>query len=239
MDVWPGGSFAACQCAGTGDGGLGHNRPMPDFGNARHLPAHEYTRERWHNGAGWTRRILRLPGEPWPLGLSVAEIDEPAPYSLLPGVEREQVLLSGDGLRLEFADGEVAGLLPPHQRIRFDGGREVRGIPLDGPPVRAFNVMWRPSALEVTVLHRPLVGGMFCFCDADTAWAMYLLGGTARVASAGIDFQLDGGDSAWLASAARQHFVVDGAGEALMIRVRRAAGAEGKGLDASGLATEL
>ncbi|KAF1704892.1 hypothetical protein CSC68_02135 [Pseudoxanthomonas suwonensis] len=201
---------------------LRHNRGMPDFGPARHLPAHHHTRERWHNGAGWTRRILRLPaGDGWALSLSIADIEETAAYSCLPGVQREQVLLSGDGLRLEFTDGEVATLLPPHQRIRFAGDRGVTGVPLDGPPVRAFNAMWRPDMVDVTLLHRPLVGGMFCFCDVDTAWAVYLLGGSARVSAEGEDFRLDGGDGAWLAAPGRRRFVLDGAGEALLLRVQR------------------
>lgn len=199
---------------------------MPDFGPARHLPAHEYVRERWHNGAGWTRRILRLPAEGnWDLSLSIADIEGAAAYSSLPGVEREQVLLSGDGLRLEFADGGQATLLPPHQRLRFADDRAVTGIPLDGPPVRAFNAMWRPDVLEVDLLHRPLVGGMFCFCDAATAWAVYLLGGRARVDADGVEFDLETGDSAWLAAPARQRFLLDGAGEALLLRVRRAGAA--------------
>src|SRR5690606_27589348 len=207
------------------------------FGSARHLPAHDYTRERWHNGAGWTRRILRLPAaaagseagagsgaaDDWGLSLSIADIERAAAYSCLPGVEREQVLLSGDGLRLVFDDGARATLLPPHQRLRFAGDRPVTGEPLDGPPVRAFNLMWRPAALAVELLHRPLVGGMFCFCDPGTAWAVYLIGGTARIGSAAGQFQLDGGDSAWLAAPQRQRFVVDGAGEALLVRVARAA----------------
>lgn len=215
---------------------------MHDFGPARHLPAHGYIRERWHNGAGWTRRILRLPsagagpgtgagtgagakaGAGWDLSLSIADLERPAAYSRLPGVEREQVLLSGDGLRLVFDDGAgTTTLMPPHQRLRFAGDRPLSGVPLEGPPVRAFNLMWRPAALAVELLHRPLVGGMFCFCDAGSAWAVYLIGGTARIASVAGEFRLEGGDSAWLAAGARQRFVVDGAGEALLVRVERAA----------------
>lgn len=215
---------------------------MHDSGPARHLPAHHYTRERWHNGAGWTRRILRLPvagagpgtgagtgsaataGITWDLSLSIADIERPAAYSRLPGVEREQVLLSGDGLRLVFDDGVgTTTLLPPHQRLRFAGDRAVSGVPLEGPPVRAFNLMWRPAALAVELLHRPLVGGMFCFCDAGTAWAVYLIGGSACIASAAGQFRLEAGDSAWLAAGDRQRFAVDGAGEALLVRVERAA----------------
>lgn len=206
---------------------------MPDPGTARHLPAHEYRRERWANGVGWTRRILRLAADGpdwrdggdggWDLSLSIADIEGPAAYSPLPGVQREQVLLSGDGLQLRFDDGGTAELAPPHGRFNFPGGRAVTGVPAEGPPVRAFNLMWRPQALEAKLLHRPLVGGMFCFCDVATAWAVHLVAGSARVAWDGGRFELAHGDSAWLAAGARQRFVLDGAGEALLVQVTRPA----------------
>lgn len=188
------------------------------------LPAYEYRRERWKNGSGWTREILALPSTTgWTLRLSIAEIESASAYSAFPGVLREQVLLSGNGLRLDFDAGETVELLPPHDRVRFDGRRAVTGAPLDGP-AQAFNLMWRPHALAATLLHRPLVGGMFCFADVDTAWAVHLLGGTARITGQDVDFRLEGGDTAWLAAGRRQRFAVDGAGEALMVRVDLAGG---------------
>src|SRR5690606_42101436 len=88
---------------------LRHNRGMPDFGPARHLPAHHHTRARWHNGAGWTRRILRLPaGDGWALSLSIADIQVAAAHACRPGVQREQGLLPGGGRRRAFAAGAVA-----------------------------------------------------------------------------------------------------------------------------------
>jgi len=215
---------ATCGCPPSAGRWLRHNHPMHDSGPARHLPAHGYTRERWHNGAGWTRRILRLPAaDDWELSLSIADIEQPAAYSHLPAVAREQVLLTGDGLDLVFDDGERAFLEPPHGRIRLDGGRPVTGVPREGPPVRVFNLMWRPATVTTTLLHRPLVGGMYCFCDVDTAWAIHLLGGQARVVSRVHAFTLEAGDSAWLAASGRERFLLDGAGEALLVRVEHPA----------------
>ena len=56
----------------------------------------DYRRERWRNGLGWTREILRLPaqGDDWALRLSVAEIEQDAAFSAFPGVERELVSVS-------------------------------------------------------------------------------------------------------------------------------------------------
>src|SRR5690554_7232628 len=78
---------------------------------AQVLPANEHRRERWHNGHGWTRAIMAWPdGAAWHWRLSVAEIEQPAPYSPFPGVDREQFLLEGHGLRLGFGGGRVLEL---------------------------------------------------------------------------------------------------------------------------------
>ena len=214
------------QAAATGHGERRRHNCRMFHGPAQFLPAHEYRRLRWRNGAGWTREILALPDpERWDLRLSIAEIEAPAAYSPFPGMLREQVLLAGNGLRLDFADGQQVELAPPYQRVRFSGERDLVAMPVDGP-VQAFNLIWRPSALEVELLHRPLVGGMFCFADAETAWVLHLLGGTARISGDGGEQLLASGDSAWLASTQRRRFAIDGAGEALLLRVGRAGGVE-------------
>ncbi|AKC87630.1 HutD family protein [Pseudoxanthomonas suwonensis] len=185
------------------------------------IPATDYRRDRWHNGLGWTREILAVPAAgAWQLRLSIAELDAAAGFSPFPGVEREQVLLSGNGLRLQFADGEVAELLPPHQRARFDGGRAVTGVPLDGP-VQVFNLMWNPQAVIASLFHRPLGGGMWCFGDERTGWAVHVLAGEARIAVDGGDpLALAQGDSAWLAPGpGRRRCSIDGGGELLLVQV--------------------
>ena len=101
---------------------------------SRVIPANEYQRVRWKNGLGWTREIARFPDTgdlDW--RLSIAEIDADAPFSAFPGVDRELVLLEGNGLRLRFDDGDVVELHPPHERLRFAGERALRGELVDGP----------------------------------------------------------------------------------------------------------
>ncbi|HBK47324.1 MAG TPA: hypothetical protein DDZ67_13010, partial [Xanthomonadaceae bacterium] len=51
-----------------------------------HLPSQVlassgYRRERWRNDRGWTREILKLPDADWMLRLSIAEIEQDAPFS--------------------------------------------------------------------------------------------------------------------------------------------------------------
>jgi environmental stress-induced protein Ves len=189
------------------------------------IPANEYRRERWRNGLGWTREIhaqaaTGKPGD-WAWRLSIAEIEHDAPFSAFPGVERELVLLSGNGLRLRFVDGEVRELHPPHDKLRFAGERAVTGELLDGP-TQDFNLMWRRDLVEAQLWHRPLVGPMVVFAEPGTVWAIHLLAGQARFADESGLPELAAGDTALLqADDTRLRHVLDGAGEALLIRLQR------------------
>jgi environmental stress-induced protein Ves len=185
----------------------------------------DYRRERWRNGLGWTREILRLPaqGDDWALRLSVAEIEQDAAFSAFPGVERELVLLQGNGVRLRFDDGRVAEVLPPHGRVRFAGEETLHGELVDGT-THDFNLMWKRELLQAELLHRPLVGAMFFFCEPGVAWALHLLSGQAEFGADSGLTALRAGDTAWLAAGERQRHVLQGGGELLAIRVSAAAG---------------
>ncbi|MFG6108576.1 HutD family protein [Stenotrophomonas nematodicola] len=185
----------------------------------RVIPSVEYRRERWRNGLGWTREILRVPDtDAWQVRLSIAEIEQDAAFSSFPGVERELVLLRGEGLRLRFADGAVHTLLPPHDRLRFAGEAQVGGELVDGL-THDFNLMWRRDLVDAELLHRPLVGSMFFFTEPTTAWAIHLLAGQAEFeGDVGLP-PLEAGDTAWLAAGARTRFALRGGGELLAIRL--------------------
>ena len=185
---------------------------------SRVIPAADYPRERWRNGLGWTREILRLPEQgDWQLRLSIAEIERDAAFSAFPGIERELVLLQGEGLRLRFADGRCETLLPPFQRLRFAGEEELTGELVDGV-TQDFNLMWRRDALNAELLHRPLVGHMLFFTEPQAAWTIHLLAGQARFDDAALS-PLQAGDTAWLGGGERRRYSLDGGGELLAIRI--------------------
>lgn len=193
------------------------------------IPANEYRRERWRNGLGWTREILRrrlgeadVHGDDWDWRLSIAEIERDAPFSAFPGIDREIVLLSGNGVRLCFDDGGVNALEPPHGRLRFAGERGVVGELIDGP-THDFNLMWRRARVDAALFHRPLVGPMVIFAEPGTVWAVHLIAGQARfVDDSGLP-PLALGDTAVLqAGDARLRHVLDGGGEALLVRIEPA-----------------
>lgn len=189
--------------------------------SSRVIPANEYRRERWRNGLGWTREIGTQPaGDEWLWRLSIAEIEQDAVFSVFPGVERELVLLRGNGLRLCFGDGETRALAPPHERTRFAGERAVTGELVDGP-TQDYNLMWRRDAFDAQLWHRPLVGPMVVFAEAGTTWAVHLLTGQARFADDSGLPDLAAGDSAILqAGESRLRHVLEGAGEALLIKLQ-------------------
>lgn len=189
---------------------------------SRVIAANEYRRERWKNGHGWTREIVRVPDrEAWDWRLSIAEIEQDAAFSLFPGVDRELVLVRGNGLRLRFVDGETCELHPPHERLRFAGERVVSGELLDGP-THDFNLMWRREALTAELLYRPLVGPMLFFTEPGISWAVHLLAGQAHFDQASDLPALWAGDTALLVdSDARRRYVLEGGGELLAIKLIR------------------
>ncbi|TWI09494.1 HutD/Ves family protein [Aerolutibacter ruishenii] len=196
------------------------------------IPANEYRRERWRNRLGWTREIARGglsnegfrvdPGDSvseWDWRLSIAEIEQDAAFSSFPGIDRELVLLSGNGVRLRFDDGETHELRPPHERLRFAGERNLTGELLDGP-THDFNLMWRRDRIEAGLWHRPLVGPMVIFTEPHGLWAVHLLSGQAAFDRAPELPTLSMGDTALIrAGDARVRHVLHGGGEALMIRL--------------------
>lgn len=188
----------------------------------RPLPAHEYRRERWRNGHGWTREVLRMPeaSEDWDWRLSIAEIEQDGPFSCFPGIERELVLLRGAGVRLRFDDGEVREVVPPHGRVRFAGERALAGELIDGS-THDLNLMWRRGRVDAESWHRPLVGSMVLFVEPGEHWLLHLLTGHAHCVGVDGEARIGMGDSLSLSTDdARRRFAIDGGGEALIARLR-------------------
>lgn len=187
------------------------------------IPAHEYRRERWRNGLGWTREILRSPevGEDWDWRLSIAEIECDGPFSSFPGIDRELVLLHGCGVRLRFDDGLVREVEPPHGRVRFAGERVVSGELIDGT-THDFNLMWRRDRIDAELWHRPLVGSMVLFVEPGEQWAVHVLSGHALAIDGMNRIDASLGDTFVLSAvSARARYALDGGGELLIIRIRR------------------
>ena len=189
----------------------------------------------WKNGAGWTSEILCEPAQgEWTWRLSIADIEADAPFSRFPGIERELVLLQGNGLRLAFEDGYAHTLHPPHDSLRFAGEQACTGVLLDGP-TRDFNLMWRRGVVEARLWRRPLVGMMLLPVAPGETWVVHVLAGHARFAGSSAADALGGGGPGGHALAGcalaqadtaivrtpgeRTGCKLEGAGELLVIRI--------------------
>lgn len=192
--------------------------------NVTLIPANEYRRERWKNGLGWTREIARWPAgsTDWDWRVSIAEIDADASFSAFDGIDRELVLLSGEGMRLHIGDDAAVELRPPHGRIRFDGARPARAELLAGPTTD-YNLMWRRERVEATLLHRPLVGPMLFFAEPRVQWLATLIGGRALVKDELLPLHLEQGDSLLIGARGEGRVVLEGGGELLLARIARIA----------------
>lgn len=178
-------------------------------------------RQRWFNGGGWTREIARSSdAQDWDWRLSVAEVEADGPFSQLLGIEREIFLLEGAGMQFDFEDGEQFALTPETPRLRFDGGRKLDSRLIDGV-TRDFNLMWRRDRIDAALWRRPMVGSMVLFAEAAETWVVHLLAGEAWMSGeAGTSETLARGDTLLLhAMDARQRYALEGAGEALMIKL--------------------
>jgi uncharacterized protein len=187
------------------------------------IPANEYQRTRWKNGLGWTREITRYPGaaENWLWRFSIAEVDKNGSFSTFEKIDREIVLLSGEGMRLNFADGESISLNPPHDKHRFAGEREITAELINGP-TQDFNAMWRRDIYDAQVLHRPLVGPMVFFSEENVTWAIYMLSGIAQFKDQASINRLQQGDSALLLPDENSgRLILDGGGEVLLVKLRK------------------
>jgi environmental stress-induced protein Ves len=186
-----------------------------------YLPAHACQRERPGEPGLWTRNILAMPLHGGSLAMALLDVEQPTPLPVRPGCGRELVLLAGEAAALDSGDGRRAGLEPPYGRARFEPDVPVRVVPSAGT-VQLLELAWSPARLEASVLHRPLVGPLYCFTGEGTGWVVHLLAGTAAISGGDLACSLERGDSAWLPAGARQRYVVEGAGEALLMRIDRA-----------------
>lgn len=112
----------------------------------RHLKLADIQPMPWKNGGGMTREIAIGPEgagmEDFLWRLSVAEVAASGPFSAFPGIDRTLTLLEGDGLKLDFEEGDDLVIDVRWRPAAFDGGRACQGR-LIGRAVTDFNVMTR------------------------------------------------------------------------------------------------
>lgn len=104
----------------------------------------------WRNGRGVTHEVVRWPGEPFAVRISVADITGPAPFSAFAGYRRWLYLLDGGPVTLDV-DRERTVLGAPGDGVAFAGDATVAAIAV-ARPSRDLNVMVRdtlPARVEL------------------------------------------------------------------------------------------
>lgn len=173
-------------------------------------------RERWRNDGGWTREIHREGGaEDWRWRISIAEVQADGPFSRFEGVDREIVLVSGNGMHLAFEQATF-DLVPESPSLRFAGEAAVDCRLIDGPTTD-FNLMWSREQIEAELWRRPLVGGSLLPVAAGETWVVHLLTGQLAFVDVA-EATLAPGDTAILRGGRSQR--IEAAGSAVFIRLR-------------------
>ncbi|HKE48074.1 MAG TPA: HutD family protein [Rhodanobacteraceae bacterium] len=189
------------------------------------LRAADYRRVRWKNDGGWTTEIAREPAGPerdFDWRVSIAEIERDGPFSSFPGVTRDLLLLSGNGIELDIDDAPPLRLVERFQRAHFEGEAAVDCRLLAGP-TRDFNVMARRAAVRADVVARPLVGSMVLFAEGGVTWLLHAYSGSATARSDAIEETFASGDTLRIDFATRDEarIVVEGSGEIVLVKFTR------------------
>ncbi len=191
----------------------------------RLLRPHDYRRTRWKNDGGWTTQIASDPADPEAVGgafrwrVSIAEIERDGPFSSFPGVDRDLLLLEGNGIELDIDDAPTRTLRQRLEGVRFAGESSVDCRLLAGA-TRDFNVMTRRDAVVAETLARPLAGAMLVFGQARTLRLVHVWSGQATFRTGGTSLDARQGDTVIASPAVGERLVIDGAGELVLVTFR-------------------
>ncbi len=186
----------------------------------RHFPASEFTRMPWKNGGGLSHEIFRFPetGDQWLWRISLAEVASDGAFSIFPGCMRHLTLLSGEGMRLDFAD-RSAELLPPYSSVIFSGEEALSAYLIDGATTD-FNAIWQADKYTIDVERRAMHGSIWCVAEHKTSWLVYFISGHGRIKSDADSPEIQTGDAVWLKpNDSTQRLILEAAGEALWLKI--------------------
>jgi uncharacterized protein len=122
----------------------------------------------WRNGGGVTREVVASGGSgrhgfDW--RISIADVSQPGPFSMLPGVERVIIMVEGE--RMDLVVDGVVHVLRLHEPLSFEGASQT-ACSLPSGPTRDLNVMTRcdptpsspppPQRISTRCRTRPLSG---------------------------------------------------------------------------------
>lgn len=110
----------------------------------------------WRNGGGVTREVVASGGSgrhgfDW--RISIADVSQPGPFSVFPGVDRVIILVEGE--RMDLVVDGVVHVLRLHVPLSFEGASQT-SCSLPNGPTRDLNVMTRGGRMSAAVAIRDL-----------------------------------------------------------------------------------
>lgn len=125
----------------------------------------------WANGRGTSYEVARSGGEPWNWRVAIAPVVEPGPFSSLPGIDRQLVVMDDAALAITI-DG-VARFATRGEVVGFAGESIVVAQVPDGP-TRDCGLMVRrgvASGAMVVASQGALVGRLVVAIDRSVVGA--------------------------------------------------------------------
>lgn len=158
-----------------------------------HLKAENYRRQAWKNGGGFTTELaVETPDPALSLGrgeflwrLSIAHVEQSGPFSDFTGYERTIMLLSGDGMELDFAHAPSVRIDRREEPLVFDGSWKT-ACRLIGGAVEDMNLMVDRDNARATMRVLPL-GPQPTMLIASPQALYYVLRGRAAFGILGLD----------------------------------------------------
>jgi environmental stress-induced protein Ves len=134
----------------------------------------------WANGLGVTTDVFLWPPDTteWTWRLSIADVSDDLPFSMMPGIDRHIMVASGAGMALTIDGAPERRMDRSTPPLSFDGESITTCRLLDGP-IADLNLMVR-RGLAVGILHvaRLPMGRALALAPDDVA--VVVLDGTIR-----------------------------------------------------------
>lgn len=187
------------------------------------LRARDYQRTRWKNDGGWTTEIASRAdegrGEGFLWRVSIAEIETDGPFSVFPGVQRDLLMLAGNGMDLDINDQPPHRLAQRFQHIRFQGEDTINCRLLAGP-TRDFNVMAQRDSVAAEVHARPINGTMLLFSDPASTWLIHTYAGQITARSGQDEMAAEANETLLVEAGTghRERIVLEGGGELILVK---------------------
>lgn len=173
----------------------------------------------WKNGGGTTTEIAVAPEgaslSDFAWRISMAHVGQDGPFSSFPGIDRTLSVLTGNGIRLAFGDGETVALDHTTAPFFFAADRAVDGVLVDGA-IDDLNVMSRRGAWSHSV--ERLTGGSHKIAAESGLLVLVARQGDWRVNGEA----LAAGDSAVLEAPITAKLAAGDGGELFAIRLQPA-----------------